>query len=90
MVQLEAGWSDLGSWAALWEHANRDQHGNAVTGPAEVRSVSSSYVAAADRPVLVLGLEGVVVVDSGKGILVTALEHAQDVMPPKDPRRGAP
>ena len=85
MVQLEAGWSDLGSWAALWALADRDPRGNAVTGPAEVRSVSSSYIAAADRPVLVLGLDGVVVVDSGDAVLVAAMERCQDVTPPSKP-----
>ena len=82
VVRLAAGWSDLGSWAALWELASRDRRGNAVTGPAEVRSVSSSYVAAADRPVLVLGLDGVIVVDSGDAVLVAAMERSQDVTPP--------
>ena len=70
MAPLEAGWSDLGSWAALWEHASRDRHGNVVAGPAEVRSVSSSYVSAGERPVLVLGLDRVIVVDTGDAVLV--------------------
>lgn len=85
MVRLEAGWSDLGSWAALWEMATRDRRGNAVTGPAEARSVSSSYVAAADRPVLVLGLDGVIVVDTGNGVVVAAMDRAQEVTPPAEP-----
>ncbi len=83
MAPLEAGWSDLGSWAALWEQAIRDQDGNMVTGPAEVRSVSSSYVSAADRTVLVVGLDGVIVVDTGDAVLVAAMDRAQDVRPPE-------
>ena len=83
MVPLEAGWSDLGSWAALWEQASRDPDGNVVTGPAEVRSVSSSYVSAADRTVLVVGLDGVIVVDTGDAVLVAAMDRAQDVRPPE-------
>lgn len=83
MVPLEAGWSDLGSWAALWEMASRDRQGNMVTGPAEVRSVSSSYVSAGERPVLVVGLDGVIVVDTGDAVLVAAMDRAQDVRPPE-------
>ena len=83
MAPLEAGWSDLGSWAALWEQASRDSRGNVVTGPAEVRSVSSSYVSARERPVLVLGLDQVIVVDTGDAVLVAAMDRAQDVRPPE-------
>lgn len=83
MAPLEAGWSDLGSWAALWERATGDEHGNVVTGPAEVRSVTSSYVSAGERPVLVLGLDGVIVVDTGDAVLVAAMDRAQDVRPPE-------
>ena len=87
MAPLEAGWSDLGSWAALWERATGDRHGNVVAGPAEVRSVSSSYVSAGERPVLVLGLDRVIVVDTGDAVLVAAMDRAQDVRPP--PERGS-
>jgi mannose-1-phosphate guanylyltransferase/mannose-6-phosphate isomerase len=83
MAPLEAGWSDLGSWAALWEQASRDQHGNMVTGPAEVRSVSSSYVSAAERTILVIGLDRVIVVDTGDAVLVAAMDRAQDIRPPE-------
>lgn len=83
MAPLDAGWSDLGSWAALWERASRDRHGNVVTGPAEVRSVGSSYVSAGERPVLVLGLDGVIVVDTGDAVLVASMDRAQDVRPPE-------
>ncbi len=82
MAPLDAGWSDLGSWAAIWERASRDRDGNVVTGPAEVRSVASSYVSAGERPVLVLGLDGIIVVDTGDAVLVAAMDRAQDVRPP--------
>lgn len=83
MAPLEAGWSDLGSWVALWERATGDGHGNVVTGPAEVRAVSSSYISAGERPVLVLGLERVIVVDTGDAVLVAAMDRAQEVSPPE-------
>ena len=83
MAPLEAGWSDLGSWAALWERAAGDENGNVVAGPAEVRSVSSSYVSTGERPVLVLGLDGVIVVDTGDAVLVASMDRAQDVSPPE-------
>lgn len=88
VVPLRAGWNDVGSWAALWAIATKDASGNVVTGPAHVQDVSSSYVAAGDRPVVVIGLENVVVIDAGEAVVVAGMEHAQQVKPP--PEAGRP
>ena len=87
VVPLRAGWNDVGSWAALWDTATKDASGNVLTGPAHAQDVSSSYVAAGDRPVLVIGLENVVVVDSGEALLVAGMDHAQQVKPLPEPDR---
>lgn len=80
---LEAGWSDAGSWDALWELGPRDEAGNAASGPVHLQGASSSYVRAdGGRPVSVIGLEGVIVVDSGDAVLVAGMDHAQAVKPP--------
>ncbi len=82
MVPLEAGWSDVGSWAALWESGAKDGAGNVVSGTSHLRGVSSSYVRAGERPVVVVGLENVIVVDAGDAVLVASMDHAQEVKPP--------
>ncbi len=80
---LAAGWSDAGSWDALWELGPRDKAGNAASGPVHLQDASSSYVRAdGGRPVSVVGLEGVIVVDSGDAVLVAGMDHAQAVKPP--------
>ena len=79
MVRLDAGWSDVGSWPALWELADKDPQGNAVTGNALLEGVSGSLVRAGDRPVAVVGLEGVIVVDAGDAILVADVSRAEEV-----------
>ena len=80
---LAAGWSDAGSWDALWELGPRDEAGNAASGPVHLQDASSSYVRAdGGRPVSVVGLEGVIVVDSGDAVLVAGMDHAQAVKPP--------
>ena len=81
---LAAGWSDAGSWDALWELGPRDEAGNAASGPVHLQDASSSYVRAdGGRPVSVVGLEGVIVVDSGDAVLVAGMDHAQAVKPPR-------
>ena len=79
VVPLRAGWNDVGSWAALWDTGSKNRHGNVVSGSAHLRDVSSSYVRAGGRPVVVLGLDRVIVVDAGDAVLVAGMDHAQAV-----------
>lgn len=81
MVSLRAGWTDLGSWSALWQSGTKDGSGNVVRGPGHLQQVSSSYVAASERPVVVIGLDNVIVVDSGHAVLVAGMDHDQEVRP---------
>lgn len=78
VVPLDAGWSDVGSWQALWEVAA--PHGETVTiGPARVFDVARSYVRAETKPVAVIGLDDVVVVETPDAVLVMDRRRAQDV-----------
>ncbi len=79
VVPLTAGWNDIGSWAALWETGSKDGQANVVSGSAHLYNVSSSYVRAQDRPVVVIGLDRIIVVDAGDAILVAGMDHAQAV-----------
>lgn len=79
MVPLDAGWHDVGSWEAVWELEDRDASGNAVSGSAYLEQVRRSLVLAGDRPVAVIGLDDVIVVDAGDAVLVCARDHAQAV-----------
>jgi mannose-1-phosphate guanylyltransferase/mannose-6-phosphate isomerase len=79
VVPLEAGWSDVGAWPALWEIASRDDAGNAVVGDAVLEGVEGSYVRAESRLVAVVGLDDVVVVETPDAVLVTSRERAEDV-----------
>lgn len=78
VVELEAGWSDVGSWQALWEVISPD--GATVTiGPVHTVDVARSYVHSQGRPVAVIGLDDVVVVETPDAILVMDRRRAQDV-----------
>lgn len=78
VVPLDAGWSDVGSWQALWE-AGSDGEANVTIGNTLLRDVSGSYIRAGDRLVAVIGLEDVVVVDTPDAILIAAKDRSQDV-----------
>ena len=79
MVPLDAGWSDVGSWAALHDVSERDADGNAVDGDVVVHECRDSYIRAESRLVAAGGLDGVVVVETRDSVLVTMKDRAQDV-----------
>ncbi|HYG69196.1 MAG TPA: mannose-1-phosphate guanylyltransferase [Anaeromyxobacteraceae bacterium] len=80
VVPAEFGWSDVGSFAALPEVRATDHLGNVAEGDAMVIDGRNNVVLATkDRPVAVIGLDDVVVVDAGDALLVCRRDRAQDV-----------
>lgn len=79
MIPLDAGWSDVGSWRSLWEVSDRDSDENVTVGDIIAQDTHRSYIRADGRPVVVLGLDDVVVVDAGDVVFVASMRHAQDV-----------
>ena len=69
-VPCDCGWSDLGSWEAVFEFRGGTPAGNVLEGPAEAGEGSGNLVLALARPVRVIGLSDVVVVESPDGLLV--------------------
>lgn len=80
VVPASIGWSDLGSWAALWEaSAARDAAGNVAVGPVEVVDSRGCYVRSEGILTGVVGLEDIVVVTTDDAVLVAPRGRAQDV-----------
>lgn len=80
MVVLEdAGWSDLGSWGALYSVGNKDGQGNVCRGDVLLENVQDSYVHAESRLVAVVGLKGVAVVETSDAVLIADMDRVQDV-----------
>jgi mannose-1-phosphate guanylyltransferase/mannose-6-phosphate isomerase len=78
-IPLDAGWTDLGSWDALWQAQPHDSHGNVLQGDVLVQDVNSSLIFSSHRLVSVIGLEDVVVVESPDAVLVTHRQQSQVV-----------
>ncbi|HEX7005842.1 MAG TPA: mannose-1-phosphate guanylyltransferase/mannose-6-phosphate isomerase, partial [Alphaproteobacteria bacterium] len=64
VVPLDVGWSDVGSWAALWETAEKDGNGNALVGDVLAEGVTNSYIRGESRLVAAIGLEDVILVET--------------------------
>ena len=69
-VPCACGWSDLGSWEAVLEFRGGSAGQSVLSGPALEDGGSGNLVLALDRPIRLLGLSDVVVVDSPDGLLV--------------------
>lgn len=79
VVPASCGWSDVGSFNALPEVRSNDAKGNVSEGNAIVIDCEGSVVLAGGRPVAVVGMKDVVVVDAGDAILVLPKDKSQDV-----------
>ena len=78
MVPLEAGWSDVGSWAALADMGPEDNAGNVTRGDTLLEGVHDSYVRAGDRLVAAVGVSGLVIVDTADAVLVARKDAVRD------------
>lgn len=79
VIGLDAGWNDVGSWAALHDVSAKDDAGNATVGDVVIVGCRDSYVRAESRLVGAVGLEGCVVVETKDAVLVVPKARAQDV-----------
>ena len=79
VVAMDCGWSDVGSWSALWEIENKDASGNVCRGDVINIDTSNSYINAQEKLVAVIGLADVVVVETKDAILVSKKSDVQKV-----------
>lgn len=79
VVPLDAGWSDVGSWASLHAASECDANGNVAIGDVLVEDSSNCYLYSESRLVAAVGLEDHVVVETKDAVLVAPKNRVQDV-----------
>ncbi|PMG42158.1 mannose-1-phosphate guanylyltransferase/mannose-6-phosphate isomerase [Shewanella sp. 10N.286.52.B9] len=79
VVPMDCGWSDVGSWSALWEVSDKDENGNACRGDVINIDTRNTYVHATEKLVTTIGLDDVVVVETKDAILVAKQSEVQEV-----------
>jgi len=72
-------WSDVGSWGAIWDLAEKDAAGNAVRGDVQLQDTRDSLVIGDRRLIATIGVEGLIIVDSDNALLVADRSRSQDV-----------
>jgi len=80
VVPVDCGWSDVGSWSAVWDALGHDADGNAATGSVVFRD-SRNNLAHSDEAILttVVGVDDLVVVATPDAVLVTSRDKAEQV-----------
>jgi len=79
VVPMDAGWSDIGSWASLWDHSNKDDAGNSTHGDVMTSETENSFVHAESRLVATVGVKDLVIVETQDAVLVADKNKSQEV-----------
>jgi len=79
MVELNAGWNDLGAWDAVWQVGKQDHLGNVVSGDTLLANTKNSLVFASSRLVSAVGVENLIIVETADAVLVADRKNSQDV-----------
>jgi mannose-1-phosphate guanylyltransferase/mannose-6-phosphate isomerase len=79
VVRADMGWSDVGSWSALWDISTKDRQGNVTRGDVHIHGTTDSYVWAGSHLVYALGVKDLLVVDTDDALLIADRSRAQEV-----------
>lgn len=79
VVGADFGWSDIGSWQALYDVLEKDENGNVCQGDVLLEDTKNSMIRAEDLMVAAVGLEDTLVVETADAVLVAPLSRSQDV-----------
>ncbi|EAS44612.1 mannose-1-phosphate guanylyltransferase/mannose-6-phosphate isomerase [Photobacterium profundum] len=79
VVPMDANWSDVGSWSALWEVNVKDTQGNATRGDVLMENTTNSYIYSQSKLVATVGVDNLVVVETKDAVLIAHKDKVQDV-----------
>ena len=78
MVALDAGWSDIGSWASVWEGADKDAANNAAQGDVVLQDCEDCLVHGSTRLITAVGMRNTIIVETADALLIMDADSAQD------------
>jgi mannose-1-phosphate guanylyltransferase/mannose-6-phosphate isomerase len=79
VVPLDAGWSDVGAWTALWDVLPKDEKGNVIKGDVIAHNTSNSMLMGNTRLLAAIGVEDLLVIETADAVLVANKHNAQEV-----------
>ena len=79
VVPLDVGWSDVGSWSALWDVSDKDSNNNVTHGDVLVHDTKDSHIVSETKLVSAVGVENLIIVETDDAVLVAAKDRTQEV-----------
>ena len=79
VVPLDAKWSDIGSWSALYDIGIKDSNDNVILGDVFAEETTNSYINANNHLVVTLGIENLVIVKTSDATLIAAKNRASEI-----------
>jgi len=79
VIFLDAGWSDLGSWKAVWEDSTKDDKGNSSIGKVIYKNSENCYFRSENRLIVGIGLNNLNIIETNDAILIADKESNQTV-----------
>ncbi len=79
VVPVDAGWSDIGSWSALWETGLKDSDGNVLHGDVITHDTKGSYLYSDGRLIAAVGLRDHIVIETADAVLVAPKNRVQEI-----------
>mgnify|MGYP005813383891 CR=1 FL=1 len=79
VIPLDAKWSDVGAWSALWDISDKDLNNNVMQGDVLTHNSSNSYFNAEHKMIAAVGVDNIVVIETKDAVLVAHKDKVQDV-----------
>lgn len=79
MVPMDAGWSDVGSWSALWEVSHKDKDQNCIKGDVFTFDTKNSYIHSESKFISTVGVDNLVIIETKDAVLVANKDKVQNV-----------
>jgi len=79
VVPLDAGWSDVGSWSALYDIGAKDSSGNVLKGDVTAQDTTNTYIYASHHMVTAVGVDNLVVIDTPDATFIASQDKAHEV-----------
>ena len=79
VVPLDSGWSDVGSWSALYDIGAKDSSGNVLKGDVTVKDTTNTYIYASHHMVIAVGVDNLVVIDTPDATFIASQDKVHEV-----------
>ena len=79
VIPMDVGWNDIGSWSAIWDVSEKDQHNNVIEGDVLTVDSQHNYIHAENKLVATVGVDNLIIVETKDAILVANKDKVQGV-----------